>query len=512
MSRFKRFAHSLISGYLLLGANVIYTLASVPLALHYLSKEQFGLWALVTQVCNLNQILIDLGMSSAVARILIDHKDDPHSTGYGAVIQTGFLVLLVQGMLMAVGGSLLSYWLPAWIEVPAEHWRDFRLLVTWQCVLLAVSFATRIFSFILQAHQRYDIGNFSSLGGLIVGFVGLWVGFATEMKLYALLLGAAATVVFNASFCFWQTSRLRLFPARGRWGKPNRASFKELFFFGTDMYLAAIGLQLIMASQVPVITRTLGLEAVAVWSIATKLFVLAQQIVYRLLDFSTAAFSEMIVRGEREKLLTRFRELVILSGSAGAAVAATMALCNRAFLEIWTQNRISWGIENDFLMAVSLFVFTSTRCHLGLPCMTKKIRGLKFIYLGEGLAFVGFGLLVAPHWGLSGVILGGIITNILFSGIYGAYRTTEYFQLHASEIALGWQRPPTLVFVIVMTSAAGLGFATSQLSPVFQLLVRGSIMGSIAVICLWTIGLSDGLRKEGYRHLLTLRTRLFRRQ
>src|SRR5574337_1296470 len=110
MSRFKRFAHSLVSGYALLAANILYTLVSVPLALHYLSTEEFGLWMLVTQVCNFNQIVIDLGMSGAVARILIDHKDDADSTAYGAVIQTGFLVLLVQGALMAVVGGLISYW------------------------------------------------------------------------------------------------------------------------------------------------------------------------------------------------------------------------------------------------------------------------------------------------------------------------------------------------------------------------------------------------------------------
>jgi O-antigen/teichoic acid export membrane protein len=510
MSRFKRFAHSLISGYLLLGANVICTLASVPLALHYLSKEQFGLWALVTQVCNLNQILLDLGMSSAVARILIDHKDDPHSTGYGAVIQTGFLVLLVQGMLMAVVGGLLSFWLPAWMEVPAEHWRDFRLLVTWQCVLLAVSFSTRIFPFILQAHQRYDIGNFSSLGGLVVGFVGLWVGFATEMKLYALLLGAAATVVFNAGFCFWQTSRLRLFPARGRWGRPNWGTFKELFAFGLDMLLVMIGLQLINASQALVITRTLGLEATAIWSVATKLFLLAQQLVYRLLDFSTAAFSEMMVRGERARLQSRFRDLVMLSGSASAAIGLTVALCSHAFLEIWTQGRISWPIKNDFLMACSLAVYASTRCHIALACMTKNIGAMKYIYFAEGVAFVGLGFILAPKLGLAGVILSGIATNLLFSGIYGIKRSTQYFGITSREILTDWLRPPTLVFLGMLVASGVTCYFTRSLAPMVQLPLGGVLVGSLAAMMVWWLGLPESLRQEGVGMWHKLRSRIMR--
>ena len=39
MSRFKRFAHSLASGYVLLAANMLFTLASVPLALKYLGTD-----------------------------------------------------------------------------------------------------------------------------------------------------------------------------------------------------------------------------------------------------------------------------------------------------------------------------------------------------------------------------------------------------------------------------------------------------------------------------------------
>ncbi|MCU0783285.1 MAG: oligosaccharide flippase family protein [Verrucomicrobia bacterium] len=507
MSRFKRFAHSLFSGYALIAANVLYTLASVPLALHYLSKKEFGLWILVTQVCNFNMLVVDLGMSGAVARILIDHKDDPVSTKYGAVIQTGLLVLLVQGLIIAGSGGLISYWLPQWMDVQTEYWSVFRQLVIWQCVMVALSFVMRIFSFILQAHQRYDICNYSNLAAITVGLVGLWVGFTSSWGLYSMLLGGGATVAFNGIFTLWQTWRLRLFPARGRWGRPNRATFKELFFYGTDLFLVAIGLQLITASQSLVITRTLGLEANAIWSIATKLFMLSQQLVYRLLDFSLAAFSEMMVRGEKARLQTRFRDLIILSGSASAAIAVTMALCNRAFLKIWTLDRISWPIENDILMACSLMVYASTRCHIGLACITKHVGAMKYIYFAEGVFFVGLGLLLAPHLGLAGVILGGILTNLFFSGVYGVRRSTKYFNLNVREILFHWLRPPALVFLCMVIAAVAIWYPTRNLSPLAQFLVSGSIIGTIAALCFWRLGLSAGMRQEGWERLSRLRAR-----
>lgn len=507
MSRFKRFASSLFSGYALILANILYTLASVPLALHFLSREEFGLWALVSQVCNFNQIIIDLGMSGAIARILIDHKDDHTSNTYGAVILTGSIVLFLQGLLIAIVGGVVSYWLPQLMDVPTIHWAEFRLLVIGQCILLAISFVLRIFTFVLQAHQRFDIGNYTQILCFLLGFSAQWASFAAGLGLYSLLISGAVSTLVIGLTGWWQAHRLHLLPTPGHWGKPNKKIFKELFFYGTDMFLVSIGLQLITASQAPVITRTLGLEAVAVWSVATKLFTLSQQLVFRLLDFSLAAFSEMMVRGEKTRLQHRFRDLIILSGSASAVLAVIMAVCNRAFLHLWTHDRISWPIENDILMGCSLIVYAATRCHIGLACITKTVGAMKFIYFAEGILFVSLGLVFAPRLGLTGIILGGILTNMLLSGVYGVRRSSRYFGISAGTIVFGWLRPPALVLACMSTVALALWYATNQLSPVLQLAICGTVSGIIAALCFWRFGLSPSLRQEGVARWTQLRAR-----
>jgi hypothetical protein len=47
MSRSKHFIFELLSSYAAIGVNFIYTLASVPLVLRYLDKDEFGLGPLV---------------------------------------------------------------------------------------------------------------------------------------------------------------------------------------------------------------------------------------------------------------------------------------------------------------------------------------------------------------------------------------------------------------------------------------------------------------------------------
>ena len=85
MSRFRTTALSLASGYAAMASNVVYTLASIPLALRYLPKDEFGLWALITQITG---YLVLIDVASSLSRILIDHKDTRDDGMYGSVIRT----------------------------------------------------------------------------------------------------------------------------------------------------------------------------------------------------------------------------------------------------------------------------------------------------------------------------------------------------------------------------------------------------------------------------------------
>src|ERR1022692_2489748 len=169
MSRLKKFTHSLMSGYVALGANIFYMLASVPLALHYLGKAEFGLWALVTQIGG-HIALIDLGMGGSVARILIDHKDDRRNGAYGSVIKTGVLVGVAQGGLIILAGTALSAVAGSLLHIPADLQRDFLWLMIGQSGLLALSFAGRIFNYLLQAHQQPAVSYY---GSAVLFFVNL---------------------------------------------------------------------------------------------------------------------------------------------------------------------------------------------------------------------------------------------------------------------------------------------------------------------------------------------------
>ena len=302
MSRLKKFIHSLLSGYVVLVANIFYTLASVPLVFHYLGKPEFGLWATVTLIGGY-MALIDLGMGGSVSRILIDHKDDRRNGAYGSVIKTGVLVGVVQGVLIVLAGVILSMLAGSLLHIQADLQREFLWLMIGQTVLLGILFAGRIFSYLLMAHQLPTVANYATVALFFVNLAAMWAGLAAGWGVYSFLIGQAVmtlgSITINAVCCVW----LGLLPKSDEWGVITWERFRELFDFGRDIFIYSVGTQLINASQTILLTRLLGLEASAAWNVCTRAYAVLTQVIYRIFDNSAQALAEMMVRGEKETAL-----------------------------------------------------------------------------------------------------------------------------------------------------------------------------------------------------------------
>ena len=505
VSRFRLVAQNVSSAYLQTIVNVLFTLVSIPLALRYLSSGQLGLWALAAQITGYLS-LIDVGTTMATMRILIDHKDTRSDGTYGSVIKTASLVLTFQGAMMVAIGWVLAVCLPDLMDIPAEELKPFRDLIIGYGILTGVLFPFRIFGTLLQAHHRLDLTNYATIGSLVVNLAALWITLKLGLGVYSLLIGQAAAGVASWACQAFLAIRLRLLAPPGAMGKFKLMVFRELFSFGSDLFLMSLGSQLIGATQVVIVAQTLGRPAAATWWIATKVFTSAQQFVWRVWDFSTTAIAEMVVRGERARIEQRFRELFILTGSLSVCASTIAAAANESLLAVWTRHRIAWGGANDIWMAVLFLVTSLTRLHVGLLPTTKKVRGMRFIIFFEGFSYVAAAFSTARWFGMPGIIASAVIMNVLWSGIYGSYRTAEEFSITFREVAFHWVFPPLRLAVLFAPLALLCWWLLRPISAFPRLIATLGILGPTGLLLFWKVGLTKGIKAE-----LTSRLSRFRR-
>jgi O-antigen/teichoic acid export membrane protein len=499
-SRMRRYVQTLASSYLALAAAAVYTAISVPLALHFLSRSEFGLWALMVQIGGY-LALIDMGMSSSVARFLIDHKDYPEQGEYGSVLQTGQMVLLVQGSIVAVAGYLASPSLAQLLDIPSELQHSFIVLMRWQSVLLGATMATETLVHLLYSHQRYDVVNYAQPLSYILMTGVLWLALRFGTGVYSVILSNAAGLLLVRVVVIAACLKLRLFPPSGAWGRPSWARFKELFGFGKDMFLIALGSQLMSASQTIIISRTLGLEKVAIWSVGTKVFTLIWQLARRILDFSGPALAEMVTRKEHDRLRERFRALSILTTSVGGLAAVLVAVCNAPFVTVWTHGRIPWETGYDVLLGVWLVVLSVQHGHVSLVGATKDIRFMRWIYLVEGTVFVALAFLTARWTGLPGIIACSIICTVSITGAYSVWRSSRYFLLPVTEPSWEWLKPLGRTLLRLVPLAAGIWWLTEPLTDWLQVVVRGAVLTPLGSVLVLRYGVVRELQREFVQRL-----------
>jgi O-antigen/teichoic acid export membrane protein len=493
MSRLKHFGQSLISGYLLLGANTLYTLASVRLALAYLPVKEFGLWALASQVAAYIAF-IDMGMSNAVSRILMDHKDDRAGGSYGSVIQTGALVGAVQGLLIILAGTGLAFFAVRWFGLTARLQAEFFWLLAGQSVLLGVQFATRILNYLFVTHQRYDIPNYTQSVLFGVNLLVMWAGFAAGLGVYSFLAAQAVVTLLGAAVSLAYCLRLGFFPAAGGWGRVSAKQFRELFSFGGDVFLMGIGWQFISASQTILLTRFLGLDTAAVWTVCTRTYTMLTLVVWRIFDFSSAALTEMMVRREQGRLESRFREITVVSAGVALLCGTGFALGNQPFILLWTKGAIHWAPVNDLLLAAWFCLVTLSRMHLALATQTKQFGFLRYVLLVEGLVFLGLNAGLRELGGVTRMLGLSLACTLAFSLPYGLRRTAAYFQRPARELA-AWYRPTWSLAWRLVPVAAGTGWFIRGWPPLWQLAAL-LWLGLFGALVLFRNGVSPALRTE----------------
>jgi len=464
MSRLKNFSRNLATSYLQLGVNVVYSLVSIPLILHWLPKAEFGMWAVLVQLMGYVSV-IDLGMTSAVARLLVDYKDRRSDGGYGSLVKTSFLVSLTQGIIILTAVNLGAPLLAELMKIPAEHRDVFILLLRVQGLVTAFTFSLRPLGLMLDAHQRMDIMNAYSSYSLVAQLGLLTVLLNDGFGIYSLVYASIISAVVSPLYLVWHCRRLKVLPQPGEWGRLSRQKFREVFSFGMDVFLFNLGGQLIMSSQTIIISRCLGLDIAAGWSVGTKIFNLCVPLVLRPLFMSMPALAEMIVRNELTRLRARFEGLVVLTGSLGVYLGISYALCNSLFVGIWTHNRIVWSPLNDGLLAAWLVVISIQSVHCNWTLITKQIGGMRYIFFAEGCCFVLLASFWGSRWGVPGIVIVSFLCTTFISFQYGIHRSLKYFQIGVWEAFFRWLLPCLRLALVYGVFAVGVWLGTARMSP-----------------------------------------------
>jgi len=500
MSRLKNFSRNLATSYLQLGVNVVYSLVSIPLILHWLPKAEFGMWAVLLQLMGYVSLL-DLGMTSAASRLLVDQKDERLSGGYGSMVKTAFLVSFAQGLIILIVVIFGAPLLAGLMKIPPEYHDTFVFLMRIQGAFTAISFALRPFGMMVYSHQRMDLQSYADMLNLSTQLILLSLFLADACGIYSFIYAGALTFFIGPVFLSWNCRRLGFLPKAGEWGHVSGKVFKELFNYGKDVFLFNLGGQLQMASQTIVVSRALGLEAAALWSVGTKTFNLVVPLMCRPNGAALPGLYELMARGELARLKSRFQGVVLLTASLGAFLGVSFALCNHLFVQIWTGGKIVWPPLCDVLLGLWLFILSMQSTHCCFVTVTKRIGAMSYVLFMEGCAFVVLTLLIGSRWGVVGMIATSILCTLAFSYQYSLRRSREFFQCGIREVACHWVAPSLKLAAVYGLLAVVVSLLDLGLPAFWRLVIHAAAAGLVGGVLFIRLGFPAEMVREASTHL-----------
>lgn len=336
------------------------SLITIPLTIHYLGNERFGLWMAISSVLAMANFA-DFGIGNGVLNTVADAFGKDDFDRIRRAISSGFAVL------SAVGLALLAMFASTFVWV---SWADVFRVTSVQARAEAAP-ALMVFAFCFALNIPLDLVQRAQLGlqqgfrmnlwqgcGSLAGLAGVVAGIRMHAGLPLLVAALAGTPVaataLNAVH-FFVFSRPDLRPRRQF---VSRQALAQIFSLGTLFFVLQLVAAVAFSADNFIIARTLGAASVPDYSIPQRMFSLISLVVTMLVTPLWPAYGEAISRGDipwvRRTLGRSFAMAFIFA--AGASTA--MLLIAPRLLAWWIGPRLS----PPFVLLLGLALWTVVDC------------------------------------------------------------------------------------------------------------------------------------------------------
>ncbi len=390
------------------------SLIAVPIALDYLGKEQYGLWATVTSLVGM-LVFADLGVGNGLMNAVAaaNGRDDPQ--GVRRAVASGVsAVAITAALLLAL--FLLSWPFVNWnvaLAVPADAsgaQAGFAVLA-----LIVVFTLNMPVSTVQKVQYGMQQGRWVSVSQGLAALIGLTLTLAVvhlDLGVVGMVccFTVAALVADAVLGGLFFRRHAAIAPGRADW---NREQTVKLMKTGLSFLFLQLGVSLCYASDNLVIAQVLGHEAVAEYSIHQKLFSPLTFMAGLALMPLWSAFGDASARGDMrwiKKTLLVTSSLMLGFGLVGGGLLYASA---DWLMLHWLKGRIT----ADLSLCLALLLWAS---------VDLTGRGIAMFLNGAGLLkqqmvivalfvplCIGLKLLLARQYGLQGIVFGTMLAWLL---------------------------------------------------------------------------------------------------
>lgn len=350
----RRATRNAASSYFAVASTAICGIISIPLAVHFLGKEELGLWALVSTVISY-LLFMDFGVGDATGRKIADavaHKDAEEVNRWWTATR---FVLILQGLVVAILGLLfLPFFLVIFKIGPAlQH--EATILYCGAVVLNAASFPIKGISGLLMAQQRFHWVPLLQgiMPGVQLAVFALFLNLGWGLRAYLPSMAATLTLAW-----IYYSVLVKKSPLVPRWVSVgiSWSRFRSLFDFSLKLNAIQIVEAILTSLPAILLGRIGGLAAVPVYTFTAKIPLLLVGIVRRTYYAFYPGLLYLYVTRNTGNFEAKFRVVFHLVLACGFLTAGWIVAFNRTIIAALAGEGFYAGTHTSTWLALGLIV------------------------------------------------------------------------------------------------------------------------------------------------------------
>lgn len=405
-------------------------LITIPVALTYLDKTDFALFAIITQVFT-SIMLAEMGVRSACSRLLIDAMAQGEEK-YGKVWMASCIVFLFQACVILLLTVAIAPFLGQIFDLTKEQSDT----VFWIFVAIGlkntIGYLLSVFGTALLAgqclHKLNTIKIYSTVIELICFCVVIQFGF----KLWSYPISAVLGFLISQPLIIRVAVKNKLV-GKFKLGLIEWKEVKEIFSLGTDVFVAALFSVAMGHSLLLFSGYLLTLEETAVLAVNLKLVSMMTQILQRVPGSTNPTLMKMVSQDDYKGYGVWWGYTAKLTISLSLLGAGLYVFSSAFVINVWT-SKAGMEMHGVSVLLLALVPFRYLVHYIFVNSLTifKEIRKVKLWLVWEIILYVMIALWLGRDYGMVGLLSANLISMLggaLFVGMkYLAYYSHVKFR------------------------------------------------------------------------------------
>jgi len=388
----------------------------VPLAVHYLGKEQYGLWVAVSSLVAMLGFM-DGGAGNAVIN-LVAHASGDKNSDLGKIVSTAFFSL----MALAFFSSLLFlavFPYVSWRKVLGVSELSTQSDLNSVVIIVGLFFFVNMFITLVGKVQRgLQEGNLDNFWNAIAAILSLLLVYIAVKK-DAGLVGFVVTFLAAPMIAYLASNIHYLFirriDLRPQLSKIDSLVAKNLFTVGGMFFVLQIAVAIQGQADNVIIANMLGTEAVASYAICMKLFLIAPMVLSLLYTPLWPAYREAFISGDIEWVKRIFFKSIRWSLFVSIPSAIILFFVGAKIIELWVgKDSVP---STNLLMGCSIWlVFSCLGAALAVFLNGIEIVKMQIIMAtSSGIMNIILSIWLISEIGVAGAVFGSVISYFAFT-------------------------------------------------------------------------------------------------